>query len=99
MHPCRPPAQMPPTETAAWPEPLIAGTLELLTFYARNPTLAAADQIASHLARLARHPGVSDTMQGLCTRLFLDWLGPADIQDTGPEHHWKNVHERAALLQ
>jgi hypothetical protein len=62
-------------------EPIIGGTLALLTFYARTPHLAAADKIARNLALIARHPQASARLQTVCTRLFLDWLGPTATQD------------------
>jgi|GEM_PF-1457071 len=62
-------------------EPIIGGTLALLTFYARTPHLAAADKIARNLALIARHPQASERLQTVCTRLFLDWLGPTATQD------------------
>lgn len=94
-----PPSVSEPECTLVAAEPLLAGTLELLTFYARHPSLAGADQIASQFARLARHPGMSDAMQGVCTRLFLEWLGPPDTQDTGPEQQWKDVHAKPTMTQ
>jgi hypothetical protein len=80
-------------------EALIGGTLSLLTLYARSPNLAAADKIASNLALLARHEQVSQPLQTICTRLFLDWLGPVQLQDVGVEHHWKDVQDAPAVTQ
>jgi len=94
-HPCPPPFDDDSAEAAAEPrpdetpgmvcgaplEPIIGGTLTLLTFYARTPHLAAADKIARNLALIARHPQASERLQLVCTRLFLDWLGPTATQD------------------
>jgi hypothetical protein len=92
--------QTDPTCAAAPPaEALIGVTLALLTLYARSPSLAAADQIAGNLALLARHEQVSQALQTICTRLFLDWLGPLQLQDVGPEHHWKDVLDAPAATQ
>lgn len=78
---------------------LVAETLTLLTLYARSPTLDAADTIARQLAALARHPALTPALQGTCTQLFLDWLGPVDMQDCGPERQWRTVHEMPSLPQ
>ncbi len=73
-------------------EPIVGGTLALLTFYARTPHVAAADKIARNLALIARHPQASERLQTVCTRLFLDWLGPTATQDEAPEGQWRTVH-------
>jgi hypothetical protein len=73
-------------------EPIVGGTLALLTFYARTPHSAAADKIACNLALIARHPQASDRLQAVCTRLFLDWLGPTATNDEGVERQWRTVH-------
>ncbi len=88
-----------PDATAPAAEALIGGTLSLLTLYARSPNLAAADKIASNLALLARHEQVSALLQSVCTRLFLDWLGPMQLQDVGPERHWKDVQDAPSATQ
>lgn len=80
-------------------EPLIGGTLALLTFYARTPNLAAADKIARNLALLARHPDVSEPLQSICTRLFIDWLGPTQPQDCAAEALARDVQEEPAAMQ
>lgn len=80
-------------------EPLIGGTLALLTFYARTPNLAAADKIARNLALLARHPDVSESLQSICTRLFIDWLGPTQPQDCTTEALARAVQEEPAATQ
>ncbi len=72
----RPAAPAPAGAPPAGPlEPILGGTLALLTFYARTPHLAAADKIARNLALIARHPDAGAGLQTVCTRLFLDWLG------------------------
>lgn len=73
-------------------EPIIGGTLALLTFYARTPHVAAADKIARNLALIARHPQASERLQTVCARLFLDWLGPTATQDEAPDRQWRTVH-------
>jgi hypothetical protein len=70
---------------------IIGGTLALMSHYARTPSLSAADKIARNLAVLARHPGASDGMQALCTRLFLQWLGPVETQDESSAERWRDV--------
>lgn len=72
-------------------EPIIGGTLALLTYYARMPNLAAADKIANNLALIARHPDASAALQTVCTRLFTDWLGPVEPQDTPRGGEWRDV--------
>lgn len=82
-----------PARVACGPlEPIIGGTLALLTFYARTPHVAAADKIARNLALIARHPQASERLQAVCTRLFLDWLGPTATQDEAAERQWRTVH-------
>jgi hypothetical protein len=85
-----PPEAQPP---AAVPnlEPIIGGTLALLTHYARMPNLAASDRIACNLALIARHPEASAALQALCTGLFTDWLGPVELQDTPRGSEWLDV--------
>lgn len=78
---------------------LLAGTLTLLTLYARSPAFDVADAIARHLATLARHPEISGALQATCTELFIDWLGPVELQDCGHEHHWRTVHDTPAMPQ
>jgi hypothetical protein len=80
-------------------DPLIGGTLALLTFYARSPNLAAADKIARNLALLARHPKISEPLQSICTRLFLDWMGPVQTQDCAPDQQWREVLDMPASMQ
>lgn len=81
-----------PTDTSAVAiEAVTAGTLVLMSHYARSPCLAAADKIARNLALLARHPDVSDRFQTVCSRLFVEWLGPLQTQDEAPAHHWRTV--------
>lgn len=72
-------------------EPIVGGTLALLTHYARSPSLSAADCIARNLALIARHPEASSVLQSMCTRLFADWLGPLLPQDTAPGDEWRDV--------
>jgi hypothetical protein len=89
----------PHPESPAKIEPLIGGTLALLSYYARSPNLAAADKIARNLALIARHPGATEQLQGVCTRLFTDWIGPLQCQDEPPERHWRDVSAAPAAMQ
>jgi hypothetical protein len=105
-HPCPPPPDDDSADAATDPgpqapaaapccaplEPIIGGTLALLTFYARTPHLAAADKIARNLALIARHPQASVRLQTVCTRLFLDWLGPTATQDEAPALPPRGAH-------
>jgi len=88
-----PPAFDPPqTATASTRlEPIIGGTLALLTHYARMPSQGAADRIAGTLALIACHPEASAALQTVCTRLFTDWLGPLGVQDAPPGSEWRDV--------
>lgn len=88
-----------PADEAAGIEPLLGCTLTLLTLYARTPSLDAADAIARNLAHLARHPAVPAPLQGVCTRLFLDWLGPLEVQDGAADSGWRTVHDAPARTQ
>jgi hypothetical protein len=72
-------------------EPIIGGTLALLTLYARMPNLAASDRIACNLALIARHPEASVALQAVCTGLFTDWLGPVEVQDAPRGSEWRDV--------
>jgi hypothetical protein len=95
----RPPS--PETRPAACSrlEPIIGGTLALLTHYARSPNLAAADKIARNLALIARHPEASAALQTVCTRLFADWLGPLEVQDAAPGSEWRDVWPMPPAVQ
>ena len=79
--------------TAAVPqlEPIIGGTLALLTHYARMPNLSAAERIACNLALIARHPEASAGLQTVCTGLFNDWLAPLEVQDAPRGSEWRDV--------
>jgi len=72
-------------------EPIIGGTLALLTHYARMPDLAVSDRIACNLALIARHPEASAGLQAVCTGLFTDWLGPVEVQDAPHGGEWRDV--------
>lgn len=85
-----PPAQ-PPAAAVPQLEPIIGGTLALLTHYARMPNLAASDRIACNLALIARHPQASAALQAVCTGLFTDWLGPLEVQDAPSGSEWRDV--------
>jgi hypothetical protein len=87
-------------DVPASPDPLIAGTLALLSHYARTQHLGAAQKIARNLALLAQHPGVSPPLQTICERLFVDWLGAAGRDDgIEPLDPCIAVHEEPPLMQ
>jgi hypothetical protein len=81
----QPPAALPQLD------PIIGGTLALLSHYARMPDLAVSDRIACNLALIARHPQASATLQAMCSGLFADWLGPVEPQDTPRDTGWRDV--------
>lgn len=86
--------------TAAAPlQPVIGGTLLLLSFYARTPHLGAADRIAHNLALIARHPDACDGLQRICAQLFASWIGPLQPQDEPPEDGWRDVWPMPAATQ
>jgi hypothetical protein len=85
----RPEAPLPAAATQL--DPIIGGTLALLTHYARMPNLAASDRIACNLALIARHPEASAALQAVCIGLFTDWLGPVELQDTPCGSEWRDV--------
>ena len=74
-------------------EPIIGGTLALLTHYARMPNLEVSDRIACNLAQIARHPEASAALQAVCTGLFADWLGPVEVQDAPSGSEWRDVRD------
>ncbi len=81
----RPPAVVPRLD------PIIGGTLALLTHYARMPNLEVSDRIACNLAQIARHPEASAALQAVCTGLCADWLGPVEVQDAPSGSEWRDV--------
>jgi hypothetical protein len=80
-------------------QPVIGGTLLLLSHYARTPDLAAAERIAHHLALIARHPDASDGLQHICTQLFAAWVGPVQLQDMPADRQWRDVWPMPAATQ
>jgi hypothetical protein len=80
-------------------EPIVGGTLALMSHYARTPNFAAADKIARNLALLARHPDASDELQTVCSRLFIQWLGPTGLQDMADDGQWRDVLPEASQTQ
>jgi hypothetical protein len=81
----------PPSAAPSRLEPIIGGTLALLTHYARMPNLSAAERIACNLALIARHPEASAGLQTVCTGLFNDWLAPLEVQDAPRGSEWRDV--------
>ena len=80
-----------PSAAASRLEPIIGGTLALLTHYARMPNLSAAERIACNLALIARHPDASAALQTVCSALFTDWLAPLEVQDAPRGSEWRDV--------
>jgi hypothetical protein len=80
-------------------QPVIGGTLLLLSHYAQAPDLAAAERIAHHLALIARHPDASDGLQHICTQLFATWVGPVRLQDVSPDRQWRDVWPMPPAVQ
>ena len=80
-------------------EPIIGGTLALLTHYARMPNLAASERIACNLALIARHPQASAALQAVCTGLFAAWLGPLELQDAPSGSEWRDVWPMPRAMQ
>ena len=80
-------------------EPIIGGTLTLLTHYARMPDLAVSERIACNLALIARHPQASAALQAVCTGLFADWLGPLEVQDAPRGSEWRDVWPMPQAMQ
>jgi hypothetical protein len=97
--PCRAEHDCSPSAAQSRLEPIIGGTLALLTHYARMPNLAAADKIARNLALIARHPDASAALQTVCMRLFTDWLGPVEVQDAHSGSEWRDVWPMPATTQ
>jgi len=80
-------------------EPIISGTLTLLTHYARMPDLAVSERIACNLALIARHPEASAALQAVCTGLFTAWLGPLEVQDAPHGTEWRDVWPMPRAMQ
>jgi hypothetical protein len=84
----------PPASTAPAHAPLqglIGTTLSLMSHYASAPQIGVADMVVRQLALLARHPQADAALQGLCTRLFLQWMGPVHLQDMPLNQQWRDV--------
>jgi hypothetical protein len=75
----RPAEQRHVATTNASPDPILGGTLALMSFYARTQHAGAAQKIARNLALLAQHPELSAQLQTICKRLFGDWVRAADM--------------------
>ncbi len=96
-----PPAASEAPTPAAAPglEPIIGGTLALLTHYARMPDLKVSERIACNLALIARHPEATATLRSMCTHLFVAWLGPLDVQDGAVGGEWRDVWPMPPAMQ
>lgn len=88
-----------PSPAACGLEPIICGTLTLLTHYARMPDLAVSERIACNLALIARHPQASAALQAVCTGLFAAWLGPLELQDAPSGSEWRDVWPMPRAMQ
>jgi len=62
------------TDRGESPEPLLAGTLALMTFYADKPCVATMQKIGRNLQTLQQHPQLSAEMCVVCRRLAAYWL-------------------------
>jgi hypothetical protein len=62
------------TDRGESPEPLLAGTLALMTFYVDKPSVAAMQKIGRNLQTLQQHPQLSAEMCVVCRRLAAYWL-------------------------
>ena len=80
-------------------EPILSGTLTLLTHYARMPDLAVSERIACNLALIARHPQASAALQAVCAGLFANWLGPLEVQDAPRGSEWRDVWPMPLAMQ
>ena len=67
-------------------EPLIAGTLALLTFYAQQPSAIAGQKIGRNLQTLHAHPQISVELSIVCRRLAAFWL-TLGCDDPAPDPH------------
>jgi hypothetical protein len=80
------------------PDPLLGGTLALMSFYARTQHAGAARKIARNLALLSQHPQLSAPLQTICKRLFGDWVRAAGVAPAACPAT-TDVHEEPALMQ
>ena len=80
-------------------DPILGGTLALLTHYARMPDLHVSDRIACNRALIARHPDASAALRSVCSGLFTAWLGPIEVQDAPPGSEWRDVWPMPAATQ
>ncbi len=55
-------------------EPVLAGTLALMTEYAQHPCPLFAEKISSNLGRLAATSFLSTPMRLLCQKLEASWV-------------------------
>ncbi len=73
-------------------EPVIAGTLALMSQYPRRPCCRIAEQISVNLSLLSRCTYLSPPLRLLCTNLGREWDGMlveqyhAIIESQGGEH-------------
>ena len=69
-------------------EPLIAGTLALMTRYPTRPCVCVSERIGENLMQLSVCQFLSPALRTLCDRLKADWQ-----QTTATLHHEIAVHE------
>lgn len=80
-------------------DPILGGTLALLTHYARMPDLRVCEHIACNLALIARHPDASEALRSACADLFTAWLGPLEVQDAPAGREWRDVWSMPTTAQ
>lgn len=75
-------------ESAARAEPILAGTLCLMSAYRQNACPLLAQKIVCNLTGLARHPDLSPEFRRVCERLAMGWTAaPAGQQEAAGMFH------------
>lgn len=65
------------------PEPLLAGTLCLMSMHGRNHSPALAQKIIHNLEILSGHPSLSQSFHRICQNLYDDWCHQSMCQQPG----------------
>ncbi|MGE0072436.1 MAG: hypothetical protein AB7S55_05180 [Thiomonas sp.] len=86
-------------DTIGSAEPLIAGTLALMTFYADKPSVAARQKIGRNLQTLQHHSGISAELSVVCRRLAAYWLTLGCEVQAGDAHTACRFAAASAALQ
>jgi hypothetical protein len=55
------------------PQPVLGGTMRLMTRFGEAPCPALARRIADHLELLASHPSSGDLLRRMCTTMRAQW--------------------------